>query len=234
MGDHGAQPTWMITMSSPGIDADVEVVVSGAVGPAAHVELRDTLRLALLTARSPTPRALTVAMTAVTSTDDFVVRELRELASDCAREYVRLRICVPPALLPQFSELAPFLQVADSTATSTWPLQVVPTWIDQATLVVAVTGELDLVSTPHLRDDLAVILAGQPLRLVLDLTQVSFLASTGANEIVRLAHTATDDAVTMHVAAGVHNRRTFELLGLAGTVLRVFDTRVDALAAFAA
>ncbi|UOX88451.1 STAS domain-containing protein [Amycolatopsis sp. FBCC-B4732] len=94
------------------------------------------------------------------------------------------------------------------------------------------TGELDMVSTPHMRDDLAIILAGRPQRLVLDLAEVSFLASTGANEIVRLAHATADDAVALHIAAGVHNRQTFELLGLAGTLLSVFDTRADALAAF--
>ncbi|MFT7867411.1 MULTISPECIES: STAS domain-containing protein [Amycolatopsis] len=229
------ESAWTITMPPARTTAGiVQVEMSGALGPAAHARLRETLRIALLTALSPEPAALGVTLTAVTSCDGVLPAELQELALTCARENLALRIEVTPALLPVLGsrELAPFLHLSDAPAAGASDVAVVPTWIDRATLVIAVTGELDLVTTARTRDEIAVILAARPLRLVLDLTGVSFLASTGVNEIVRLAHAAADDAVALHVAAGVHNRRTFELLGLTGTLLRVFDTRADALAAF--
>ncbi|MEV6825113.1 STAS domain-containing protein [Amycolatopsis sp. NPDC051102] len=234
MGDRVEQPAWGITMPPAGTTSGVQVVMSGALGPAAHTRMRDTLRVALLTALSPEPSSLSVLLTAVTSCDGVLPEELHELAATCARENVPLRIDVSPALLPQLgsTELAPFLRLSDSTAATEPDLAVVPTWIDRATLVIAVAGELDLVTTPRMRDDIAVILAARPLRLVLDVVGVSFLASIGVNEIVRLAHVAADDAMTLHVAAGEHNRRTFELLGLADTLLRVFDTPAQALTAF--
>ncbi len=235
MGDGGDELAWAITMppaqTASGV---VRVVMSGALGPAAHARLRETLRIALLTALSPEPAALGVTLTAVTSCDGVLAAEMQELAITCARENVALRVEVTPALLPWLGsrELAPCLHLSDATVAGTSEVAVVPTWLDPATLVIALTGELDLETTARTRDAIAVILAGQPRRLVLDLVGVSFLASTGVNEIVRLAHAAADDAVALHVAAGGHNRRTFELLGLTGTLLRVFDTRADALAAF--
>ncbi|WP_410667470.1 STAS domain-containing protein [Amycolatopsis sp. cmx-4-68] len=235
MGNPGEQPAWTITMPPARTPSDVvRVVMSGVLGPAAHARLRETLRIALLTALSPEPAALGVTLTAVTSCDGVLPEELQELAVTCARENIPLDIEVTPALLPRLGsrQLAPFLRLSDSTVAGASDVAVVPTWIDPATLVIALTGELDLVTTPRTRDVIAVILAGRPRRLVLDLAGVSFLASTGVSEIVRLAHTAADDAVVLHVAAGEHNRQTFELLGLTDTFLRVFDTRADALAAF--
>jgi anti-anti-sigma factor len=235
MGDRGEQPAWTITMpSARATSGVVRVVMSGVLGPAAHSRLRETLRIALLSALSPEPAALGVTLTAVTSCDGALAEELQELAVTCARENIPLRIDVTPALLPQLGSrrLAPFLRLSDSTVADASDVAVVPTWIDPATLVIALTGELDLVTTPRTRDVIAVILAGRPRRLVLDLAGVSFLASIGVSEIVRLAHAAADDAVVLHIAAGRHNRQTFELLGLTGTLLRVFDDQADALAAF--
>jgi len=229
------EPPWTITMPpARATGGVVRVVMSGVLGPAAHARLREILRIALLTALSPEPAALGVTLTAVTSCDEVLPEELQELALTCARENLALRVEVTPALLPRLGsrELAPFLHLCDAPAAGTADVAVVPTWLDRATLAIALTGELDLVTTGRARDAIAVILAARPLRLVLDLTGVAFLASTGVNEIVRLAHAAADDAVSLHIAAGPHNRRTFELLGLTGAVLRVFDTRAEALAAF--
>lgn len=221
-------------MPPGGADGTVRVEMSGALGPAAHPLLRDTLRVALMSAGSPVPGALSVTLTAVTSCDGVLARELHDLAVACAQAGIRLRVEAPPTLLPQLvtTDVAPCLYLADATAHTEPSIAVTPAWVDETTLVVEVAGELDLESTPRMRDDLAVILAARPRRLVLDVTGVRFLASIGVNEIVRLAHAAADDAMVLHVAAGPHNRRTFELLGLADTLLRVFDTRAGALTAF--
>jgi anti-sigma B factor antagonist len=50
--------------------------------------------------------------------------------------------------------------------------------------VVAVSGELDIVSGPRLRDALDEVMAGSPGRLVIDLTDVSFLDSSGLGVLV--------------------------------------------------
>ncbi|EOD63737.1 anti-anti-sigma factor, partial [Amycolatopsis vancoresmycina DSM 44592] len=46
-------------------------------------------------------------------------------------------------------------------------------------VVLAAAGELDLLSAPVLGDEVATALAGAPALLVIDLSEVTFLASIG-------------------------------------------------------
>ncbi|WP_410631174.1 STAS domain-containing protein [Amycolatopsis sp. cmx-4-83] len=233
MVDGSAAPAWTITVSRTD-PAAVEILMSGVLGAPAYSLMRHTLRGASVAARAPGPGAIRVDLTATTRCDQVLAEELGQLALRCLDGPIRLRVDVPPHLLSKLgtTDLVRFLHLADPAVTGTLLVDVEATWIDKVTLVIAVTGELDLAGTPRMRDEVALILAGRPLRLVLDLNGVCFLASTGVNEIVRLAHAATEDAVTLHVAAGPDNRRMLTMLGLTDTLLRVFDTRADALAAF--
>ncbi|UOX88450.1 hypothetical protein MUY14_43390 [Amycolatopsis sp. FBCC-B4732] len=91
----------MITIPSARTDSGVvEVRVSGALGPVAYPQLRESLRAARAYAAASSARALTIALSAVTYCDEGLPQELRELALTCTRDKIQLRIDIPPALLP--------------------------------------------------------------------------------------------------------------------------------------
>ncbi|WP_233223562.1 STAS domain-containing protein [Amycolatopsis sp. CA-128772] len=97
-------------------------------------------------------------------------------------------------------------------------------------VVLAVAGELDLLSAPLLSDEIATALADAPARLVIDLSEVSFLASIGITVLVearRTAGPATGVRVVAPEAGIVH--RTLGLTGL-HDALGVATTRAAALA----
>ena|SRR2546421_12730973 len=55
----------------------------------------------------------------------------------------------------------------------------------KGTAVVAVTGEVDLYTAPRLRETIDSAIAGTPRELVIDLSGVEFLDSSGLNLLVR-------------------------------------------------
>jgi anti-sigma B factor antagonist len=61
---------------------------------------------------------------------------------------------------------------------------------DEAVLVAHVTGELDMLTGPLLQDHLSEILATRPEHLVIDLSEVSFLGSTGLTVLLTARETA--------------------------------------------
>ncbi|MEV4054834.1 STAS domain-containing protein [Amycolatopsis sp. NPDC049688] len=97
-------------------------------------------------------------------------------------------------------------------------------------VVLAVAGELDLLSAPVLSDEIATALAGSPPLLVIDLSEVSFLASIGITVLVEARRTAGPGTRVRVVApeSGIVHRT----LGLTGLhdALAVATTRADALA----
>jgi anti-sigma B factor antagonist len=96
-------------------------------------------------------------------------------------------------------------------------------------VVLAVAGEVDLLSASVLGDGVTAALAGAPELLVIDLSDVSFLASIGITVLLearREAGTATRVRVVAP-AGGVVNR-TLELTGL-HEALAVTTTRDAAL-----
>ena len=96
-------------------------------------------------------------------------------------------------------------------------------------VVLAVAGEVDLLSAPILGDSIATALAGAPELLVIDLSEVSFLASIGITVLLE-ARREAGTATRVRVVApedGVVNR-TLRLTGL-HEALAVTTTLDDAL-----
>jgi anti-anti-sigma factor len=67
--------------------------------------------------------------------------------------------------------------------------------------VLHVTGEVDMETEPMLRESLAMALAPAPAALVVDLTGVTFFASSGLHVLVDLQHDMTARGLEMRVVA---------------------------------
>jgi anti-sigma B factor antagonist len=83
---------------------------------------------------------------------------------------------------------------------------------DQAIVVAYVAGEVDMLTGPALRSHLDQVLATRPEHLIVDLSQVSFLGSTGLAVLINVQE------------AAIHQGTTFQLRGVrraAGRVLQV-------------
>jgi len=96
-------------------------------------------------------------------------------------------------------------------------------------VVLAVAGEVDLLSAPVLGSEVTAALAVAPDLLVIDLSEVSFLASIGITVLLearREAGSGTRVRVVAPEAGVVH--RTLRLTGLV-EALAVAGTREDAL-----
>jgi anti-sigma B factor antagonist len=93
-----------------------------------------------------------------------------------------------------------------------------------------VAGELDMLTTPKLQEAVTRALTGHPDVLVIDLADVTFLASSAMAAIVA-AHQAAGDATAVRIVAT--NRATARPLEVAGldSYLSVFSSLDDALAA---
>ena len=84
-----------------------------------------------------------------------------------------------------------------------------------------VRGELDLAAAPHFAAAVDAALADGARALVVDLTPTTFLDSSGARELVRIARQATAADVDLHVVAPRSNaavRLTVDLLDLGSIV----------------
>lgn len=82
--------------------------------------------------------------------------------------------------------------------------------------VVRAAGELDMLTAPTLRDALLAELADRPARLVIDLTEVSFLGSNGLAVLVETRKAADGAGVGLHLTGVSHPpvARPLELTGL--------------------
>ncbi|MGW3962470.1 STAS domain-containing protein [Amycolatopsis sp. NPDC005003] len=96
-------------------------------------------------------------------------------------------------------------------------------------VVLAVAGEVDLLSAPVLGDGISTALADAPELLVIDLSEVSFLASIGITALLEARREAGTGTRVRVVApeAGVVGR-TLRLTGL-HEALAVAGTREEAL-----
>ena len=108
-------------------------------------------------------------------------------------------------------------------------LRVTPLHSDGA-VVLAAAGEVDLLSAPVLSEAITTALADAPALLVVDLTEVSFLASIGITVLLE-ARRAAGSGTRVRVVAPEHGvvSRTLQLTGL-HEALAVTATRDDALA----
>ena len=87
--------------------------------------------------------------------------------------------------------------------------------------VLAVEGELDLLTAPTLTDAVQDTLAGRPPLVVIDLTGTTFIDSTGARVVARSARGATGEGSALQVVCPKGNypvRLVLDLLNLAALV----------------
>ena len=97
-------------------------------------------------------------------------------------------------------------------------------------VVATVSGEVDMLTAPSLRDVVTSELADCAV-LVIDLSGVAFLGSAGLAVLVEASHEAQRRQVELRVVAtGRSVRRPLEITGL-DEVLTTFPTRDDAVGA---
>ena len=70
----------------------------------------------------------------------------------------------------------------------------------------SVRGELDLATAPRLAEAAESQLSQQPQSLVVDLTDTTFMDSSGARQLARIARLAADSGVSLEVVCPRANR----------------------------
>ncbi|MET0700780.1 MAG: STAS domain-containing protein [Mycobacterium sp.] len=103
-------------------------------------------------------------------------------------------------------------------------------WVDRA-VVLALTGELDMLTAPELESAIASAASKSPAAMIIDLSKVRFLASHGLSVLVAAYLNITPSAQFGIVAGGVAVRRPLKLTGI-DTLVTLFPTLDDALADF--
>jgi anti-anti-sigma factor len=126
------------------------------------------------------------------------------------------------------------VQLANHIQVSVDPIQggVVEHW-SNSTVVLGCAGVLDMITAPDLERRIASALEKRPTSLIVDLTQVTFLASHGMNVLVATHRRCADGAEFAVVADGHVTRRPMQLIGLT-EILTVHPTLDDALGKVAA
>ncbi|RRQ25290.1 STAS domain-containing protein [Rhodococcus sp. Eu-32] len=85
----------------------------------------------------------------------------------------------------------------------------------EETIVLSVRGEVDLVTAPQLTESIDAVLAEHaPPALIIDLTDVPFLASVGMTVLLDASRRVTDATEFAVVADGPTTARPLTLLGL--------------------
>jgi anti-sigma B factor antagonist len=108
---------------------------------------------------------------------------------------------VDPSLPPMNSGLsAESLNYVDATAS----LSVTVRQPEQAVLVIHIAGELDMLTGPRLEEHLCGLLDTRPERLIIDLSQVSFLGSNGLSVLIGAQHTAARQGTTLQLSGTSH------------------------------
>ena len=78
-------------------------------------------------------------------------------------------------------------------------LSVVVQRLDDAVSVFHVAGEVDMVTGPVLQGQLREVLATRPERLIIDLSQVSFMGSTALSVLLSVRHAAAQQSITLQL-----------------------------------
>lgn len=98
---------------------------------------------------------------------------------------------------------------------------------DDSAVVLAVTGEVDMLTAPRFEQALYDAVARRPLVLVIDLLGVSFFASAGLAILVKVDEKTVPPTQLRVVARGAATLRPLQLTGLVRT-LAVYPTRAAA------
>ncbi|MEU4805423.1 STAS domain-containing protein [Actinosynnema sp. NPDC023587] len=97
--------------------------------------------------------------------------------------------------------------------------------------VLRAVGEVDMSNSDELRDHGVRLLDGDAIALVLDLSGVTFFASSGIAALAHLhGHNRDNGTRPIHVAVGGNVRRTLELTAMQA-LLPLHDTAEQAIAA---
>ena len=102
-------------------------------------------------------------------------------------------------------------------------------WIDR-TVVICVAGVLDMLTSPRLEASITTSLQKHPSSVIVDLTDVDFLASAGMGVLVAARDTVASDVNFGVVANGPATSRPLKLVGLAD-LIGLHETLDEALAA---
>lgn len=81
-------------------------------------------------------------------------------------------------------------------------------------VVVRLTGELDLYNAQVVRDELFAVAAHAPDRVVVDLSAVTFIDSTGLGVLIEAQTQLANRQAFLLAAPGLETRRALELSGL--------------------
>jgi anti-sigma B factor antagonist len=102
-------------------------------------------------------------------------------------------------------------------------------WIGR-TVVVAASGDVDMLTAPALEEAIRAALDKHPAALVVDFSAVEFLASAGMGVLVAVHDEVTPEVTFCVVADGPATGRPLKLVGIAD-IVKVYATLSDALAA---
>jgi anti-anti-sigma factor len=103
--------------------------------------------------------------------------------------------------------------------------------VDQA-VVLTVSGEVDMLSSPLLADAIQTALATKPAALIVDLSKVGFLASAGMTVLVTTQAEVEPPTQFAVVANGSATSRPIKLMGI-DSVLSLYSSLDGALSGLA-
>jgi len=101
-------------------------------------------------------------------------------------------------------------------------------WVGRVA-VLSVSGVVDMLTAPQLEEAITTSLGKTPAALVVDLTDVEFLASAGMGVLVGAHDQLPEDVKFGVVADGPVTSRPLKLVGIAD-IVDLFQTRDEALA----
>jgi anti-anti-sigma factor len=99
-------------------------------------------------------------------------------------------------------------------------------------VVLAVTGDVDMVTAPQLAEAIDAALSSRPAGLIVDLSKVQFLASAGMTVLVTAQAQVVPPTRFAVVADGPATSRPMKLMGIDST-FALYRTRDTALAGIA-
>ncbi|ANN19500.1 anti-anti-sigma factor [Amycolatopsis orientalis] len=85
-------------------------------------------------------------------------------------------------------------------------------------VVVEVTGDIDISSSPRFHAKILELLERGPATVVIDLTGVGFCDSSGLSGLLRLHRYCTESGIDLSIAPSKVVRRAIELTGLSSTL----------------
>jgi anti-sigma B factor antagonist len=124
--------------------------------------------------------------------------------------------------MPDYSQCQDLLP--DCTVDETWTGR---------TVVLSVSGSLDMLTSPNLEIAVDSALSKGPSALIVDLTDVDFLASHGMGVLVATHHRVGADVAYLVVADGPATARPLTLIGIS-EIIDIYPTLSQALVGLAA